>query len=29
MGGGFFQLGFRMTERLQPADHPELAKLVF
>jgi hypothetical protein len=29
MGGGFFQLGFRMIERLQPADHAELAKLVF
>ena len=29
MGGGFFQLGFRMTERLQTADYPELAKLVF
>ncbi len=29
MGGGFFQLGFRMTERLQLGDHPELAKLVF
>jgi hypothetical protein len=29
MGGGFFQLGFRMTERIQPGDHAELAKLVF
>ena len=29
MGGGFFQVGFRMTERLHSADHPELAKLVF
>ena len=29
MGGSFFQLGFRMTERLEPADHPELADLVF
>jgi hypothetical protein len=29
MGGGFFQLGFRMTERLQTPDYPELAKLVF
>ena len=29
MGGGFFQLGFRMTERLHSSDHPELAKLVF
>ena len=29
MGAGFFQLGFRMTERLHSADHPELAGLVF
>jgi len=29
MGGGFFQLGFRMTERLNSADYPELAGLVF
>ncbi len=29
MGGGFFQIGFRMTERLVSADYPELAKLVF
>ncbi len=29
MGGGFFQLGFRMTERLHSADYPELAGLVF
>ena len=29
MGGGFFQLGFRMTERLHSADYPELAKVVF
>lgn len=29
MGGGFFHLGFRMTERLNAADHPELTKLVF
>ncbi len=29
MGGGFFQLGFRMTERIHAADHPELAKLAF
>ena len=29
MGGGFFQLGFRMTERLHSTDYPELAKLVF
>ncbi len=29
MGGGFFQVGFRMTERLHTADHAELAKLVF
>ncbi|MGA2254087.1 MAG: hypothetical protein ABSG53_05440 [Thermoguttaceae bacterium] len=29
MGGGFFQLGFRMTQRLHSADYPELAKLVF
>jgi hypothetical protein len=28
MGGGFFQLGFRMTERLQPTEVPELAGLV-
>lgn len=29
MGGGFFQLGFRMTDRLHPAEYPELAKLTF
>jgi hypothetical protein len=29
MGGGFFQLGFRMTQRLDSADHPELADLAF
>jgi hypothetical protein len=29
MGGGFFQLGFRMTERLQSSDCAELDKLVF
>jgi hypothetical protein len=29
MGGGFFQLGFRMTERVNLADYPELAKIVF
>ncbi len=29
MGGGFFQLGFRMTELLQSAASPELAKIVF
>ena len=29
MGGSFFQLGFHMTERLELADHPELADLVF
>ena len=29
MGGGFFQLGFRMTERLHATDYPELAKLAF
>jgi hypothetical protein len=29
MGGGFFQLGFRMTELLHSADYPELAKIVF
>jgi hypothetical protein len=29
MGGGFYQMGFRMTERLLPADHPELEKLDF
>jgi hypothetical protein len=29
MGCGFFQLGFRMTERLHSADHPELEELVF
>ncbi len=29
MGGGFFQLGFRMTERLHTADHPQLANLAF
>jgi hypothetical protein len=28
MGGNFFQLGFRITERLAPGDYPELAKLV-
>ncbi|MGO9111068.1 MAG: hypothetical protein ACLP9L_17740 [Thermoguttaceae bacterium] len=29
MGGNFFQLGFRMTERLDLGDHPELADIVF
>jgi len=29
MGGGFFQIGFRMTKRLVLADYPEMAKLVF
>jgi len=29
LGGGFFQIGFRMSKRLDLADHPELAKLVF
>ena len=29
MGGGFFQIGFRMTQRLHSTDYPELAKLVF
>ena len=29
LGGGFFQLGFRMTERLHPSEYPELAKLAF
>jgi hypothetical protein len=29
MGGGFYQLGLRMTERLHTPDHPELAKLTF
>jgi hypothetical protein len=29
MGGGFFQLGFRLTERLNGADHPELARIIF
>jgi hypothetical protein len=29
MGGNFFQLGFRMTERLELTDYPELADLVF
>ena len=29
MGGGFFQLGFRMTERLHSSDYPELEQLVF
>ena len=28
MGGGFFQLGCRLTERVQPDDCPELADLV-
>jgi len=28
MGGGFYQLGFRLTERLEPSDHPELANLL-
>lgn len=27
MGGGFFQLGLRLTERLQTGDCPELANL--
>jgi hypothetical protein len=29
MGGGFIQVGFRMTERLDLGGHPELAKLAF
>jgi hypothetical protein len=29
MGGGFFQIGFRLTERLHVGDYPELAKIVF
>jgi hypothetical protein len=29
MGGGFFQLGFRMQEMIYPGDHPELSELVF
>ncbi len=29
MGGGFFQVGFRMIEMLPSGDYPELAKLVF
>jgi hypothetical protein len=27
MGGGFFQLGFRLLERIEPSDFPELAKI--
>ena len=29
MGGGFFQLGFRLIERLVVGDHPELESLEF
>ncbi len=29
MGGNFYQLGFRMTERLELPDYPDLAELVF
>jgi hypothetical protein len=29
MGGGFFQIGFRLMTRLHASDYPELAKLVF
>lgn len=29
IGGGFFQLGFRMTRLINPSDHPALARLVF
>ena len=29
MGGGFYQLGFRLVEQLVAADYPELAKLDF
>jgi hypothetical protein len=29
MGGGFFQVGFRLTERLEMSDHPDLARIVF
>jgi len=29
IGGGFFQLGFRLIERLHLSDHPQLEKIVF
>jgi hypothetical protein len=29
MGGGFYQLGFRLVEQLAAGDYPELAKLGF
>jgi hypothetical protein len=29
LGGGFYQLGFRLTELLAPVDYPALAKLRF
>jgi hypothetical protein len=28
MGGGFYQIGFLLTEVVSPADHPELARAV-
>jgi hypothetical protein len=29
MGGGFFQIGYQLMERLHVGDHPELADFVF
>ena len=28
MGGGFYQIGFLLTEVVSPADYPELARVV-